>query len=378
VGDVDDSGEQAVASQQMTYRLAAAFYRAWQEGRPVVGTEYVFEELVACMPSLRRGLEVDSLRDEPSARRRLRAGLRDLQSPEVAWSDDVDLLAATPRLDFEVSAVLRETAWKARRRMMVRRKPAVPAPVWSVGVRTAVRKALMYAHHVGVRHAHGMHLLVGILEDPQGGAAELVTRLGVDPGKLLRRLPVTAGIRSDGMPVAPAAVALTIVGVLTTPRSSALRVLARLLRAVSRAHLHTSVFPVALMHESVRQAVRVGSADVGQAQLIPAMCAVDEQLRDTGRSLADPWVEHNCGGRILSAWGISSAASARRSVRFRQGEVPPRQRWRWRTTRGDPPYGADVTRTVERAERYAAELGHPYVGTNHLLMALLSDPSLPG
>jgi ATP-dependent Clp protease ATP-binding subunit ClpC len=32
-----------------------------------------------------------------------------------------------------------------------------------------------------------------------------------------------------------------------------------------------------------------------------------------------------------------------------------------------------VTRTVERAEQYAAELGHPYVGTNHLLMALLSD-----
>src|SRR2546429_2017126 len=54
---------------------------------------------------------------------------------------------------------------------------------------------------------------------------------------------------------------------------------------------------LALMHESVRQAVRVGSADVGQAQLIPAMCAVDEQLRDTGRSLADPWVEHNCGDR---------------------------------------------------------------------------------
>jgi hypothetical protein len=103
------------------------------------------------------------------------------------------------------------------------------------------------------------------------------------------------------------------------------------------------------------------------------MCALEDQFRYTGRRLADRWAEHNRGGQTLSTWEVGYVASAEYATRLPEQDVSACRRWRWRVGRDDPPYGVDVTQAVERAEHYAARLGHPYAGTSHLLMALLSD-----
>jgi hypothetical protein len=365
----------------MTLRLAGAFYRAWRDGKPVVGTEYLLEELAAAMPSLRRRLTTTSFEREPPVRRRVRACLRHFHTPETS-SEDVDLRAAAPGVGFDVSALLREAAWKARRRMTAfrafRGEATAAAPAWSDGVRAAVRSALVDARYVGVRHAHGMHLLVSILDDPHAGAAELVALLGKDPATLLVGLPVSASIRQEAESMAPTADALLVVGVLTTPHSSALRLLGRLLGTAARVRSRTGNFLHILMEESVRQAVRLGGTQVSQAHLIVALCAVEDQFRYAGRRLADRWTEYNCGGEILLTWGVDCVSSAARAARLPEQDVSACQRWRWRVGRGDPPYGVDVTQAIERAEQYAAQLGHPYTGTSHLLMAILSDQDAAG
>jgi hypothetical protein len=247
------------------------------------------------------------------------------------------------------------------------------APAWSDEVRAAVKRALLDAHYVGICHAHGMHLLVSILDDPYAGAGQLVTLMGKDPATLLVSSPVSASIRHEAAPMAPTADALNMVGVLTTPHSSTLRLLGRLLGTAASVRSRTGIFLLALMQESARQAVRLGGAQVSQAHLIIALCAVEDQFRYTGRCLADRWTEHNRGGQTLSRWGVGYVSSAEYAARLPEQDVSACRRWRWRVGRGDPPYGVDVTQTVEHAEQHAARLGHRYAGTSHLLMALLSD-----
>jgi hypothetical protein len=371
------SGEYAAASRAMTYRLTGAFCRAWKDGRAVVGTQYVLEELAACMPSLRRGLAVLSLQHEAPVRRRLRALVQGLGVEEAELGEDLGLDVVTG-IDFEVAAVLREAQWRARRRLTAFHEDRAPVPAWSEEVHTAVRKALTDAAYAGVPRAHGMHLLVSMLNGPHSGAAEIMATLGVDRSKLLRALPVSASIRSGNVPMAPAADGLMACGVLATPRSSLLRGLGRLLGAAMNARAHTSLFVAVVMQESVRQAVRVGSTQVGQAHLVVALCAVDTQLRDTGRMVADRWAEYNCGGQTLARWGVGYVSSAEHCAGLPVSQVPVCRARRWRVARSDPRHGTDIARAVEDAEQCATRLGHRYVGTSHLLMALLSDPDGAG
>jgi Clp amino terminal domain, pathogenicity island component len=367
----------AVAGRALMYRLVGAFCRAWRDGRPVVGTEYVLAELAAVMPSLRRALAMVSGERKSRLDRRLRACLREFDGPETPDGDN-DRDGAGSGVEFEVSAVLREAAWRARRKMARvpardRPAPGVAAPVWSATVRATVRRALVDAGHIGIRHAHGMHLAVSILANPADGAGRLVSKLGRDPARLLADAPVTRSLRHDGTPMTPTADALLLAGVLTTPRSATLRLLGRALIATIKPRWHTNLFVVIAMNESVRQAIRLDAAQVSQAHLTVALSAVEDQLQVRGRQLADRWADHNRGGQTLTQWGAGYPSTAAYAACLPAPTAAACHRWPWPIPADDPPYGVDVTVAVERAERYAAQLGHPYPATSHLLAALLAD-----
>jgi hypothetical protein len=353
--------EFAMAAAPLVRRLADAARRAWKDQKATVGTEDILFELTRNMPTLRR--EVAGIKSR--LREEIAASGADGESDRESGANTV------AGVDYTVAALLREAQWRARRRL--RKERTVAAPTWTSYSAYAVRAALLDAHAAGVDHAHGMHVLVSILRDERNRACEILRHFDICPGKLLTKLPVARSVRADGQPWAPAVDGLTVVGTLDHPKSRVLRVLSRVVQAAAVVRWPVGIFMQTLRAEAVRQAVRAGNDHVNQAHLVVALCALEDQLQDTGRTFADRWGEHNSGGQVLANWGVDYDSSAEVVAQLPWPAREFVKQRQWQGPASDPPSGVDVVETIRKAERTATTHGHPYVGTSHLLSAVLAD-----
>jgi hypothetical protein len=81
----------------------------------------------------------------------------------------------------------------------------------------------------------------------------------------------------------------------------------------------------------------------------------------------------------LSSLGISlDAARERVGATQPPGQTASAQRARGEMTSGHIPFTAQAKRTLELALREALALGHDYIGTEHILLGLVRDPSSRG
>lgn len=351
----------SAAGAPMVATLAETFRRAWRSGDPAADTEHLLEELAGRLPSLRAALEP------------YRYALEANVGADAGSSEQTAADVPLTEVGFEATATLAETAWLVRRE----RRPAARAgePAFTTGVRAAVGEALMVAADAGAARAHAMHLLVGVLSDDTNRASALLARCGIDKEELCRQLPLATSVRHSARPYAPTVDALALVGALDI-RSPAWSRLARFAGRVLAPRSSTGPVVDFLEHEAIRQAVRTGSTQVGPAHLLVAIAAVQWQLDATGRRIADRYAPFNQAGAVLTGCGVPAGAAARWLAGHGQpttAAATTRHR-PWRNMSADPAFGEDAAEPVDRARDTAAALHHPYVGSTHLLLAVLADP----
>jgi ATP-dependent Clp protease ATP-binding subunit ClpC len=77
--------------------------------------------------------------------------------------------------------------------------------------------------------------------------------------------------------------------------------------------------------------------------------------------------ENATGGAVLASLGVESEGVRREVVaRFGQGETEPSDHI---------PFSADAKKVLEHSLRESLELGHNYIGTEHLVLGMISGPS---
>jgi len=345
--------------------LLIACRRAWKAGRSSVGTEHVFGVIASDLPALKA-----ELRPEASA---LKARIADRRG----WRSD-DGGSGGPggagRVEGEAAAVLREAAYLPR--LGRRGSQEEVAPEWTGGVRAAVVRALLDAQSRWMRHANSAHLVVGLCQDPDSRAVELLAEVGVSADRVLASLsPRLLG--REGTPSSSAVIMLDLFGMLSWC-SAIRRVLSGVVRADTGGWRPGGFKPIVapLDAEAGRLAARRGAARRTQADYLLAIRLLPDQLAERRVWLADRWAAHNDAGQLLSQHGVTGAALAELIGQAAVDEPPAAgrtRRWRHRNP-ASLPFGAGAVAADERAHAYASELGHPYAGTDHLLMALLEAP----
>jgi hypothetical protein len=349
----------------MVFTLSDAARRSWRAGREPVDTVDLLVVIAGRLTALRNRLAhvLPRLRDEGAGRP---SGLRIGEPPaRLPGREESTRLP----IGFETAATLREATWQARRRL--RRRAQEPAPAWSSGIAAAVETALAEAGTVGVTHAHAGHLLLGVLADPNNRACRLLAEIGVDTEALADAVPWGADLPFDPEPLAQSTTDLRLLGVLASPQPPVVRGLGRLLRAVRPNPGGPILF--AVRREAVRQAVRMGDQQVGQDHLLIALCALAHDLRATGQRLADPLIPVNSAVYLLSERGVEYPVVAAQAAQLAREDTAVDTR-RWRPERADPPYAVDFISAADLAMRYVKGRDPAWLGTTHLLMALLSFP----
>lgn len=77
--------------------------------------------------------------------------------------------------------------------------------------------------------------------------------------------------------------------------------------------------------------------------------------------------ENATGGAVLASLGVEPEGVRRQVVaKYGQGETEPS---------GHIPFSADGKKIFELSFRESLELGHNYIGTEHMVLGLISDPS---
>jgi hypothetical protein len=264
----------------------------------------------------------------------------------------------------------------------------MPAPPWHPDVRAAVRRALDEAGAIGVAHAGARFLVAAVLEDRGGRVQKLVSDCGLDPSELRERLssdPVGAD-----EPVAELVGSLKAFRVLPAPPPTGRKVAHAVLRAMFTMVRLTRVdyLLLALEMEAIRQAVRMGSAQVTTAHLLLTVLELDRNLEALGEQLPGALATANCGGRVLADHGIGYDAAIAAATEISDPVEPAaapvagpwwwkpsRQRW-WRTKYLNPPWAASA---AEAADRTGTDTRRRRTrpGTGPLLAAVLAEPDGP-
>jgi hypothetical protein len=271
----------------------------------------------------------------------------------------------------ETVAVLREAERMARKRLPHPRSP--DRPIWSNNVFDCVRHAILDASSIGVKHVHWGHLFAHLSTNASDSTHEVLTKLGVDCNRL--RLPDHIDLKGCDRPIAPAADVLMVIGALNVPASRTARFVLGAWRWLATSRGSVSPVVLAIELEAIRQAVRYGSEQVGPVHLLVAICTLHQQLEDLGRSLSlDVW-PYNAGAAVLARWGVDRSTLSKEASHFQIPVAATDSSRRWRSRPSDPGFGRDAARVVRLAEHRADTLGHRSCGTNHLLAALLEDPS---
>ena len=300
-----DPATQVFVGRTMRGALTAAYQQASVDRRFLVGTEYVLEAaagrintagpgIVLLRRKVRQRLDGDSSAWRSSD-----------EAPAMAARDSADLRqAADTALDAEVTRSLREAAWIARRKL--RWQFGQPAPEWSSGAVAATRAALVDARSHGATHAHRLHLVTGLLADPTNRAHELLTVLGVDPSAVITD-PLDEFKPDQDDPAADGAGVLLFFRALSKQVSWLDRMF--LLKARARRFFlfldRQTPVNLGVVHEAMRQAVRLDDPQVGSVHLLVAICAIDRQLRDNGWAFKPRLAQHNRAGQLLREAGVS-------------------------------------------------------------------------
>ncbi|HEX6872675.1 MAG TPA: Clp protease N-terminal domain-containing protein, partial [Micromonosporaceae bacterium] len=235
----------------------------------------------------------------------------------------------------------------------------------------AVSRALAEAGAAGVGFAHWRHLLVGVLGDPTNRATELITEIGDERGAWTEKVPDGRGLsRSDRPMVGGASVPVTT-GLVTNAVGRRLRLAAFLFRV--RLLLARAPAPMVfgLEYEAIRQAVRLGAAQVHTPHLLIAVCALEEQLVHKGWELDPTFVAENSAGSMLRDLGASSLSLAHAAASHPVADGEADRHGFWRRQKANPPTGLDVATAIARASARAKEIGHQRVGVSHVLLQLV-------
>ena len=77
--------------------------------------------------------------------------------------------------------------------------------------------------------------------------------------------------------------------------------------------------------------------------------------------------ENATGGAVLASLGVEPEPVRRQVVaKYGHGETEPSSHI---------PFSADCKKVLERSLRESLQLGHNYIGTEHIVLGLISDPS---
>ena len=194
-------------------------------------------------------------------------------------------------------SILREAQWRATPDQAARSVP------WTAGLISTVAATLQACADLDVRHAHSVHLALGVFADPGNRACEaLAAATDVARDTALARLTglPTAGI--DAEPWVPAVARLSEDHALADARPG-------LFGRIFHHHDVASTSP-ALQVEAVRQAVRAGASQVDERHLLLAVLSLHEQLTIAGKTLAESAAPDNRAGELLAPSGLTAATLA--------------------------------------------------------------------
>jgi hypothetical protein len=317
-----------VASLEVQVALSRAVRRAWEAREPSVSAERAADALLGLLGA--DGIAWQML---------------------PGWGASGEGVPAEQ--EDEVEATLRLADWRARHDL--RRSAADPFPVWDPRVRVGLGRAFAAAAAEPSIRCIGFRLFLRALlvecASP-GEWSEFVRRFHLRPDE---------EFLLDGTPPVSSAIPFVKPVRRGNPVLSALAV------------------PGVLRGEAVQQAVRGGCTLVGQAHLVMAMCALEYLMTMTTVRLADDAAATNRGAQVLAELGMTYPAVKDFAMDLSPGPAAiPREDKAWRVSREDPPYGADLFHAAGAATKLAAELGHRYVGSSHLLFAIASDGAGPG
>lgn len=377
-------------SVEMRNCLRAACRCALKQRRTLVGTEHIMF-----------GLQTRMYGVGPSyfSKRYLRGCMRRLDAPDDrCWQkadfDKHELRALTdnggplpgdpwlwldpdagdvsPRIEHEVQATLSEVAWWACT-VAGRRRPQWSDVRWTAGAQAALRRTLLLASAKGVGYATVRHLLAGVLAGSGNGATDLMRLRGRRRGTELRSLLLDAAMEHNGHRIMPLSGHLEFSGLLTQPPS---RLHSWIISRFLPGRVPEGELMWHLETDARQQAIRLRHRRVGAVHLLLTLATLHEQLAGGNGFRADlaPYCR---AGEVLRAHrvGYDDAVASGRTLP--QGDTPQlssHDRRRWRKEFAGLSFGQDLGAAVDAAREHAARLGHPHIGTSHLLAALLADP----
>jgi hypothetical protein len=352
--------------------LDAAYRKAMNSGRDTVDVILVLTE--ALTSRLRAPFPVTDLLG-----RAARARVNDPGAAE-GWSSSGTASLASVR---EAAATLRECAWRAVRNDG---GPRTGRPAWSAELTDALGRALDDARASGVHHAHGTHLLIGMLADPGGTASGLLAGSdsgggsGVtgDPQAVLARLRASRHWTREGRAAVSIIDTLETTGGIASPLWWPLRLVPHMVgAALRRRQAIGGPIISGLETEAVRQAVRLGDTVVTTAHVLLAIVSLDELLAVDGRRLQGPAAGSSEGAAILRRNAVVDLlALAVGNTAEETQTMPPdeaAQRFLTGGRTGDPAWGYQALLALDRASTLAVMHDRAEPGTTHLLAALLDD-----
>lgn len=359
----DKDGAFVTATYSIVSTLADALRSGWRTGRREISTEYVLRELVrrsALWPGRLRQILPQVWKQAED----MHPDSPDGGPPGMESHDRITL-----DIQCEAEGVLREAAWHVQREP---HRPAGALPVWSDGVRAAVRLALYYARSVEVVSAHYPHLGVGILADPMNRASRFLTEVGFDPALVAESVRATAAFRENADPGLQSTVDLLAMGMLAKRQPLAIRGLAKVLQI--RSQRWFGPIMLAIRHEAMRQEIRRGGKYIDHATILMSICSIEHGLRAARIDLRGDLRIANDAARLLSRHGFDYRDAVMCGAQIPLNAGPGDASRRWRVRNVDPSLSVDAVDAIERTARYAAHLGYRWIGSTHLLAALLSYP----
>lgn len=277
-----------------------------------------------------------------------------------------------PQVEDEVQATLSEVAWWACN-LSRRRRSQWSDVRWTASAQAALRRTLLFAQAKGVARAGIAHLMAGVLAGPGNGATDLMCLRGHHRAAELWHLVPDQALERESFPIMPLSGHLAYAGLPTQPPERLFTWLDR----IGLVRFPGGYLVGQLEVDARRQAIRLRQRQVGAAHLVLSIVGLHEQLVDSDETFRADLAPYCRAGDVLRAHKIRyhDAVACTASLPASDApHLPPDKSRRWRREVAGLSFGEDLVATVDVAREHAARLGHPEMGTSHLLVALLAAP----